>query len=248
MSNTIDGDARGNTALVLGSASPRREALLRQAGAEFIVRAAATDETLGAGYSPGAYVSELAKRKSAAVSEIMARDIGFAEPYDRIIVIGADTVVVTDGGEIFGKPADRADAKRMLGTLSGRWHEVYTGVALTVIKNAKRDKPDTRPAALNTVSFARAAAPGGAGKTDRYSIVKFEKTRVKMRELDDEAIEAYIDTGEPDDKAGAYAVQGVGSLLIERVEGCYYNVVGLPLSLLGSMLGDLGYNLLKKKT
>jgi len=118
------------------------------------------------------------------------------------IVLGADTTVVVDG-EIFGKPRDAEDARAMLARLQNRWHEVLTGVALLSIE---------------------------AGKT-RRAVVAHEVTRVRFGSMSGSEIEAYVASGEPMDKAGAYAVQGGAALFIERIEGDYWNVVGLPVRL-----------------
>jgi septum formation protein len=124
------------------------------------------------------------------------------------IVLGADTLVVKDG-QILEKPVSKDDAARMLGELSGHWHEVYTGLHVE----------DT-----------------GADRKARGC----EVTRVKFRRMKKEEIEAYLETGEPMDKAGSYGIQGYGAVFIERVEGCYFNVVGLPLRRLVEILEELG--------
>lgn len=129
------------------------------------------------------------------------------------LVLGADTVVVI-GVHALGKPSSAAQAREMLQHLSGATHRVYTGLALVQVKGGR-------------VTRQRTA---------------HEMTRVTMRRLDTREIEAYIATGEPLDKAGAYGIQGRGALLVERVEGCYYNVVGLPLARLARMLGEFGVN------
>ncbi len=170
--------------LVLASASPRRREILNSAGIPCSVRPADIDESRLAGETPGDYVRRLAEAKARAVRQ----------PGET--VLGADTVVVT-GGRILGKPRDAADASRMLGLLSGRVHEVITGICLL------RDEE------CQNVS---------------------ETTKVKFCELSDSEIDSYISTGEPLDKAGAYGIQGSASKFIERIEGCYFNVVGLPIS------------------
>ena len=128
-----------------------------------------------------------------------------AQKYDDAIVLGADTTVVIDR-QIIGKPTDLADAKRMLKLLSGNWHEVLTGVALV--------KKNPQSAITNPQSF-----------------VGLQRTRVKFVEMSDEEIEFLAEKGEPLDKAGAYAVQAQAALFIEGIEGDYWNVVGLPISL-----------------
>ncbi len=171
--------------IVLASASPRRREILAAAGISFTVRAAGIPEDALPDESVVEHVERLAREKAAAVA-------GESE-----IVLGADTVVVLDE-HILGKPRDAADARRMLGMLSGRDHEVITGIAIQ--------------------------HPGGV-------IAGSERTRVFFNKLTAEEIAAYAATGEPMDKAGAYAIQGVASKYIRRVEGCYFNVVGLPVSL-----------------
>ena len=127
------------------------------------------------------------------------------------LVLGADTVVVI-GRRVLGKPASAAQARRMLERLSGATHQVYTGLALVRVKGGK-------------VTRRRTA---------------HEVTAVTMCHLTPEDVAAYVATGEPLDKAGAYGIQGRGAVLIERIEGCYYNVVGLPLARLARMLEELG--------
>ena len=172
------------TRLVLASASPRRRELLRSLDLHFTVRAAAIDETPGPGERPRDLVRRLAREKAEA------------DARDHEWVLAADTIVV-EGGEILGKPADRAEAREMLQRLQGRWHLVLTGVAL---------KPP-----------------------DQDALHAVESTRVLFAELTPEQIDWYAATGEPDDKAGAYAVQGLGSLFVLEIDGNYSNVVGLPL-------------------
>jgi septum formation protein len=170
--------------LVLASASPRRQELLRTAGISFTVRPAAIDERVLPGENPEAYVSRLAAAKAR----------GCWLPGE--VTLGADTVVTLDG-LLLGKPSDAADARRMLRLLSGRTHQVLTGVCLY-------DGSETRSAV--------------------------EITEVEFLDLSDEEIEQYVAGGEPLDKAGAYGIQGEASKFVKRVNGCYFNVVGLPLA------------------
>lgn len=178
--------------VVLASASPRRLAILRQIGIEPQLHPVeiAEDNTLTTRRDEEALVSENAARKAQAA----------APEYADSIVIGADTIVAYDG-VIYGKPVDRADAKRMLQTLSGNTHKVYTGICLIDTKTGK------------TV--------GGS------SVCEVTFPKLKERE-----IEEYLDSGEPFDKAGAYGIQGRGALLVDHIEGDYYTVVGLSVSLL----------------
>jgi septum formation protein len=138
------------------------------------------------------------------------------QPPPGTFVLGADTTVLVDGARL-GKPADEQDAARMLRLLSGRKHEVITAVCLIGKRPARNAKPEM------AVEDARS-----------------ETTQVFFRQLTDEEIDDYIATGEPMDKAGAYAIQGAASRWIPRIEGCYFNVVGLPVSLVCLMLREHG--------
>lgn len=186
----------------LASASPRRAELLRAAGFVFDVVPADVDEAIRAGEAADDYAMRVALDKGHAVA---ARVSG--------IILSADTVVVING-QILGKPADTADATRMLRLLSGRTHEVLTAVVLT------------RPP-------AGAAAPL---TSDRH----LERTSVTFGELTLDEITWYVASGEPADKAGAYAVQGLASRFVTSIHGSYSNVVGLPISVVYRMLGPAG--------
>jgi len=175
--------------LVLASQSPRRSEILRQAGISFTVRAAPVDETPLPGEPPARYVRRLAEMKASAIE---------SSPGE--VVLGADTIVVI-GSEMLGKPADMADARRMIAMLEGRRHQVMTGICLRQGAETELD------CAVTDVWFAPMSA----------------------RE-----IEEYIASGEPMDKAGAYAIQGLASKYIEKIAGCYFNVVGLPIALVYS--------------
>ena len=188
--------------LVLASTSPRRRELLSMIGAKFELESPRVDESAFASITaPDQLVMRLAEAK--------AQEVAGRRPDD--VVIGADTVVVLDG-EILGKPKDREEARLMLRRLSGRTHQVWTGIA--VVHRA-------------------------SGRAE----VAAERTDVTFRELSQDEIERYVRLGEGLDKAGGYAVQGVGALFVERLVGCYFNVVGLPLSRLHSMLAKLGVRL-----
>jgi len=184
--------------LVLASASPRRAEILRTVGWPFEIFAVAVDESRGRDEVASNYVERLAREKAEAA----------ATPFTSRLVLGADTVVVIDN-EILGKPRDEADAGRMLRRLSGRWHQVLTGVALS--RNDGRSP----------------------------SIVAHESTEVKFAEMSDDEVEWYVSTGEPLDKAGAYAIQGRGARFIEEIRGEYFNVVGLPVRLLYELVQKL---------
>jgi septum formation protein len=196
--------------LILASASPRRRELLAQAGFVFEVRAAHhVNEDLRPGEEPIAYVTRLAREKAEAVwrEEMKWKDRGLEySQQGDFVVLGADTTVTLDG-HILAKPEDEADATRMLAILSGRTHRVITGVAVV-------------------------SASGPSPRCD----VAAEVTAVRFLTLIPEEIAAYVATGEPMDKAGAYAIQGRAARWIPRIEGDYFNVVGLPLALVTSML------------
>ena len=194
-------------ALVLASASPRRQELLRNAGIPFSVHAADIPEVPLAGESPKTFAERLAREKAQAVFR----------QRPTALVLGADTVVFVDG-QILGKPRDAAHAVDMLRSLSGRTHQVITGVCLA--------GPERRPANRELRSG--------------FEDVRSETTLVTMELLTDEEILAYVATGEPMDKAGAYAIQGYASRWISRIEGDYFNVVGLPVSRVFQMLRERG--------
>ncbi len=194
-------------ALILASASPRRQELLRSAGVAFAVHPADVDETLREGEAPQACAERLAREKAMAV--FRARPGNY--------VLGADTIVVV-GAEILGKPRDQADAARMLRLLAGRIHRVVTGVCLI-------------GPALGTES--RELKTG-------FEDMRSQTTDVTVSELSNEEIRDYVATGEPMDKAGAYAIQGIASRWITRIEGDYCNVVGLPVAMVYGMLREHG--------
>ncbi|MFH2053745.1 MAG: Maf family protein [bacterium] len=191
--------------LVLASRSPRRAELLTVAGIPHeVVLPGDVEERIAArliedAAHPGAYAEDLAVAK--------AEDVAVRHPGR--LVLGADTVVVLDGG-ILEKPRDEADARRLLGLLSGRRHTVITSLALV-----RR----------------------GSGT---WSEVGHERTEVDFLELQPDDIAAYVRSGEPMDKAGAYGIQGLGALMVRGVAGCYFNVMGLPLARLGAMLRRCG--------
>jgi septum formation protein len=193
--------------LVLASASPRRQELLRNAGIPFDVQPTDIPEIPGEAEEPRAFAERLAREKASAV---------FRAHPDRC-VLGADTIVVVDA-QILGKPRDAADAARMLRLLSGRKHHVLTGVCL--LGQVPRTK--------------------NRGQKVRFEDVRSETTLVTMHHLADKDIQFYISTGEPMDKAGAYGIQGMASRWVSRIEGDYFNVVGLPVSMVFKMLREHG--------
>jgi len=191
--------------LVLASASPRRAELLRNAGLAFRVEVPNLEEATEPGEAPDAYARRLARDKARVVA---ARCPGE-------LVLAADTIVVA-GDHLLEKPRDPADAARMLRLLSGRTHEVTTGVCLLLLETGN-EKPETV-----------------------FEDVRSETTQVTFAPLTDEEIQAYVATGQTMDKAGAYGIQEFASRFVTRVEGCYFNVVGLPVRLVYRMLREHG--------
>ena len=186
------------TEFVLASASPRRKELLEKMGLQFSVVVSQADEsTVSRDIPVNLYVQELALLKASATAKTLLRN-------KKALIIAADTIVTLDG-EILGKPDGEDGAKKMLSSLSGRTHEVYTGYCVMRISD---------------------------GKTVCNSV----KTEVKFKTLTEQKIRSYIESGEPMDKAGAYGIQGLGSMLIEKINGDYFNVVGLPVSALADTL------------
>ncbi len=178
-----------NKPIILASASPRRQTLLKQIGLNFTVHPSGVDEDSIRSNSPADHVLSLSKKKAMEV----------AKNYNDAIVISADTIVVLNG-EIINKPKDPNEAIQMLKKLSGKTHQVYTGFTIIDTKTGK-------------------------------SISDFEVTEVKFRDLSDEEIEEYVATGSPLDKAGAYGIQDdYGAVFVEKINGCFYNVVGFPLT------------------
>ncbi|AVX31573.1 septum formation protein [Carboxydocella thermautotrophica] len=192
--------------LVLASASPRRQQLLKLLGLDFQVLTADIDETLDSAQPLASAIQDLARRKARAVQEQLPE-----RPAD-LYILAADTVVVLEG-QVLGKPANAREAEAMLQFLSGRPHQVMTGVVLL-------------------------RADGESCYSD-YAV-----TEVTFRPLTANEIRAYVATGEPLDKAGAYGIQGLGSLLVDRINGCYYNVVGLPLVKTMQLLRQAGWRIL----
>lgn len=189
--------------IILASQSPRRRELLERMGIrDFIICVPEAEEVLKEGLTPQETVEDISRQKSEAAAA------AFAGEDD--IVITADTMVFLDAQKL-GKPHDEEDALRMLTALSGRSHEVCTGVTVRC-----------------------------GDKVETFSVT----TLVTFREATERELRSYITSGEPMDKAGGYGVQGLGCLLVERIEGDYYNVMGLPVERLGRVLTHFGVELL----
>jgi septum formation protein len=185
--------------LILASSSPRRKELLETLRLPFAISSSEVDESFDPGMLPEEIVVELAERKAQAVFN----------KNPEAFVVGADTIVVANN-DILGKPADEAEAISMLKTLSGKRHDVYTGVSIM--------------SPIRSTRF-------------------FEKTEVWFWELTDNEISAYVASGEPLDKAGAYGIQQLGSMLVKEIKGDYFAVVGLPVARTIRELRKVGYQL-----
>jgi len=188
--------------IILASASPRRAGILHHAGFEFAISPAQIDETILPGEDPRTYVRRLAQEKARTVARRLK---GTVSEVPRAIV-GADTTVSVNG-KILGKPESAEQARAMLRGLSGRWHEVLTGIAVITMREPSQEED-----------------------------VAVETTRVQFAELSVKEIDEYVESGEPFGKAGGYAIQGRGGKFIPRIEGCYFNVMGLPLARLYAIL------------
>ena len=210
--------------LILASASPRRQELLRNAGIEFIVQPADLPEEGLPGEAPTDWARRLAREKALAVWQKLGSGAPSGnsklETRNALFALGADTIVVVDE-HVLNKPADAADAARMLRMISGRSHQVTTGVCLL---GAKMPSLETGNRKLETL----------------FEDVRSETTLVTFDALSDDDIRAYVATGEPMDKAGAYAIQGIASRWISALQGDYFNVVGLPVPLVYRMLREHG--------
>jgi septum formation protein len=182
--------------IVLASASPRRQDLLKAAGLQFEVLVPNIHEERQPGESPEAYVHRNSRLKNIAVASIVQQSSAYKSP----LIISADTIVVL-GNDVLEKPVDVSDAERMLARLSAKTHYVITGVCIS------------RAGDLASNAFSTNV-----------------RTEVEFKKLSEAEIIRYVATGEPMDKAGAYAAQGVASYLIRRIVGSYTNVIGLPVA------------------
>ncbi|AOY76849.1 nucleoside triphosphate pyrophosphatase [Clostridium formicaceticum] len=180
--------------VILASNSPRRKDILENLGIKFSVVTSEVEEKIDCSVDPYNLTCDLAYAKAKNVSERIE---------GKAIIIGADTVVLHQ--KILGKPRNHQEAYEILKSLSGKAHEVVTGIA--VIDNDRKKQ-----------------------------VTEYEVTKVYFREISDEEILKYIQTGEPMDKAGAYGIQGKASLFVKKIEGDYYNVVGLPIFRLGKIM------------
>jgi septum formation protein len=205
--------------LVLASESPRRKELLATLGIDFETIPSEIEEAIEVGMAPGEVAVELAASKATTVKDRLLA--GFAPDQkqaqaERLVILGADTVVVL-GSDILGKPSSQEDAAAMLSRLSGKVHEVFTGIAVLAFDHQTKEvrlKKDC------------------------------ERTLVTMRKLNPAEIAAYVATDEPMDKAGAYAVQGAAAAFVEKIEGCVSTVIGLPMTKTVNLLREAGIKIL----
>lgn len=198
---------------ILASSSPRRRELLGSLGIPFTVVKPDIDESQHLGEPPLVYVARLSQQKAAVVAENVALEEQIILAADTVVILGADTLGVDEHGDILGKPLDTDDARDMLRRLRGRTHQVCTAMTL-----------------FTPVS-------GGQGGV----ITRVTSTDVTMRDYSDAEIDAYIETGDPFDKAGSYAIQHPVFRPVANIDGCYTNVVGLPLCTLKNMLTEIGW-------
>ncbi|MEQ1600434.1 MAG: Maf family protein [Methylophilaceae bacterium] len=194
-----------NPKIYLASRSPRRAELLQQIGVNFAVLPSDIDESVLPGEQPQAYVLRLAHAKAQACQYYLQ-----ASALPQLPILAADTTVSLDG-QILGKPETVEEARSMLSQMSGRWHEVHTGLALG---------------------------------TEHGITTALSSTRVEMAELSEAEISAYIASGEPFDKAGAYGIQGLAGVFIRRIEGSYSGVMGLPIYETAALLKQAGIQVL----
>ena len=227
--------------LILGSQSPRRRELLGRMGLEFSVLTAEIDETKYETEDPEASVRRICEAKAHAVAQRLMRENSQFSILNSQLVIAADTIVVLDG-KIMGKPHDAAEARAMLRALSGREHIVYTAFTLLPVgmqnegSGIKDQGSGTEQDAPEQFSIPNSQFSIGSAAPYTHC----EKTYVKFRDLTPDEIAAYVATGEPMDKAGAYGIQNLGAMLVESIRGDYFTVMGLPVCQLALALKRYG--------
>ncbi|MCC6614797.1 MAG: septum formation protein Maf [Anaerolineae bacterium] len=206
----MTGNSPERPQFILASGSPRRRELLASFNIPFTVIKSDVDETQHADELPLAYVERLSQEKAQAVAERIAPP-ALVLAADTVVILAADTIGVIDG-DVLGKPASEAESRAMLERLRGRPHLVCTAMTLKRLD----------------------------GNPSPQTLTQLTKTTVYMRAYDDAEIDAYVATGDSFDKAGGYAIQHEGFHPVERIEGSYSNVMGLPLETLGQMLAEFG--------
>lgn len=216
--------------IILASASPRRKGILESLNIDFDIMPANISEHIDPSLPPEKMVIDLAMQKAIAVEKKL-----YETSYkisENLFILAADTLVFYMG-KALGKPATEEEAYTMLNTLSGQAHEVYTGISL-ISPYLGRGEHNL---SLNPINKEAKATTKRAYKSS------YAKSIVSFRTLSPEMIEAYIKTGEPMDKAGAYGIQEYGSLLVEKINGCYFNVVGLPIVKFSELLNEFDYKI-----
>ena len=248
----LEGTTEGSTykkkivsSIILASSSPRRQELIQSLGLELPIdlRPSNVDESYTKEWSPDHIVEQLSLRKAQATAMQLHQQLS---PDQAVLVIGSDTIVVKDN-EVLGKPVDEQEASRMLGSLQGRAHQVYTGLAcLWVDGNGEamnlKDSVRTNYLMGRTGQFHLL---GSIASDQPCAAVGHTVSEVTFREMSDQEIADYTASGYPLDKAGAYGIQGIGAIFIERIEGDFYSVMGLPINLLYIMLKHFGIHPLK---
>lgn len=237
--------------LILASGSPRRQELIRTLGLPYRIDPANVDESMPEGTPPDKLVEQLSVRKAQEVCSRLG-------PGEEGIVIGSDTVVVVDG-RVLGKPKDEEEACAMLRAIAGRTHQVFTGLACIDARNGaapardasalrapraqdeeSADGAEVRGFATSSQDIGRFRLWTGQSGSRSATVAGYTVSNVTFGPMNDEQIRAYVRTGEPLDKAGGYGIQGAGSVFIEKIEGDFYSIMGLPLNLLYRMLLTLG--------
>ena len=201
------------TEFILASSSPRRRELFGTLGIPYTILKPDIDERQHDGEPPLDYVERLSREKALAVVKHLGKPSAVLAA-DTVVILSADTMGIDGQGVILGKPIDAADARDMLRRLRGRVHQVCTAMTLLVL------------------------AEGAV----QSSTTQITRTDVTMRDYSDAEIEAYIATGDPFDKAGSYAIQHPIFKPVARIDGCYTNVIGLPMCRLQTMLADIGWS------
>lgn len=258
MRRTMLKEKENQTAFVLASTSPRRKELLSYLGLKHTYHYAIdTDETISQGWSPQEAVMRLGLNKGLAVlSALASMPDKLSDEVQSLSIIAADTIVVRDE-HILGKPKSKADAYDMLSSLQGRTHEVYTGLSLLSysikklsssgdsylsfaeqLKEAMQQKIGQQESYNDFGAIGQYLTYSGALNSASYAQLGYTKSKVTFRPLTEQDIWTYIETGDPLDKAGAYGIQNIGAVNIESIQGDFYSVMGLPLSLLHSFIKE----------
>lgn len=226
--------------IALASSSPRRQELIHSLGLKLPIKLAPTyvDETYEKEWQPHQIVEQLSLRKAQAAAAQLQQQLNKEEA---VLVIGSDTIVIKDN-EVLGKPENEQEARRMLGRLQGSRHQVYTGLACIWV-NSQSQRFSQADSSFETYQMGRTGSfrmRSSAAERLPYEAVGHTVSEVTFREMSGQEINDYTASGYPLDKAGAYGIQGIGAIFIERIEGDFYSVMGLPINLLYMMLRHFG--------